>query len=206
MNRDFEHLVASDGLAPEEDARLRRVHELLLAAGAPPELPATLENQPRAPSANENVVTLPAKRRSPVLVALLAATIAVACFAGGYFVANQSRGAGNHDVRVVSLQGAGQQKSLASLHIGPADSNGNRPIRLTVTGLPPLAREYASYYLMLWQNHKATLLCGIFEVGADGPTTVSFSVPYAITNGTRWVVTEVNPGVRFPGRVVMTTI
>ena len=39
---DFEHMVDLAGLSPEETARLRNVHDLLLAAGPPAELPADL--------------------------------------------------------------------------------------------------------------------------------------------------------------------
>jgi hypothetical protein len=38
---DFEELVGAD-LSPEEQARLRRAHDLLIAAGPPPELPPAL--------------------------------------------------------------------------------------------------------------------------------------------------------------------
>ena len=33
---------------------------------------------------------------------------------------------------------SGEQNSLASLRVGAADANGNWPVQLTVTGLPPL--------------------------------------------------------------------
>ena len=53
MNRDFDELVGADGLAPEEQARLRRVHEMLLQAGPPPELPAALPGAPPTPDAHD---------------------------------------------------------------------------------------------------------------------------------------------------------
>jgi hypothetical protein len=205
MNPDLEQLVETDDLDPDEEARLRHVHELLLKAGPPPELPTTLARLPQAPSENQNVLPFPSKHRRRSVVLLLAATVAAACFGSGYLVANQTQRDAIHIVRVVSLQGTGPQASLASLRIGTADSNGNRPVELTVSGLRPLGNEYARYFLMLWKNGKPTLLCGIFKVGTNSPTTVRFSVPYPILKSTRWVVTEMGRGTPFPGHVVMTT-
>ncbi len=42
MTPDFEDMVDLTGLSPEETARLRNVHDLLVAAGPPAELPADL--------------------------------------------------------------------------------------------------------------------------------------------------------------------
>ena len=38
----FDELAGGDDLSPEEAARLERVHDLLVAAGPPPELPPHL--------------------------------------------------------------------------------------------------------------------------------------------------------------------
>ena len=46
---DFDELVGE--LEPEEEARLRHVHELLVAAGPPPELPPALLEAPRSDGA-----------------------------------------------------------------------------------------------------------------------------------------------------------
>ena len=43
---DFKDLIDADGLDPEEEARLRHVHELLVQAGPPPDLPPALEQAP----------------------------------------------------------------------------------------------------------------------------------------------------------------
>src|SRR5947207_1389298 len=43
---EFRELVGDEG-TPEELERLRRVHELLVAAGPPPELPQSLAHAPR---------------------------------------------------------------------------------------------------------------------------------------------------------------
>ena len=45
MTRDFDDLVGGD-LSPDERRRLEEVHEMLLAAGPPPDLPAALREPP----------------------------------------------------------------------------------------------------------------------------------------------------------------
>ena len=217
MNREFDQLVDTRGLAPDEERRLRRMHEMLVAAGPPAELTASLLSPPAEPALRERgagvesggsdagkVIAFPAFRRRPGATALvLAATIAAACFGGGYLIANQAHSNGISAVRVVALQG--KQNSLASLRVGAADANGNWPMELTVNGLPKLKSAKAYYILMLVDdNGKPGALCGLFRV-EDGTTSVRFSVPYTITAGTRWVVTAVTPGVHWPGHVVMTT-
>jgi hypothetical protein len=205
MTAEFEDLVDLTGLNQEDESRLRRVHAMLIAAGPPAELPGDL-SQPPAEVAGDGLVSLDAhRRRRPIAAFLIAAAVAAACFTGGYVLANQAhsnRGA-IHVVRVVPLQGV-QQNSFASLRVGSSDANGNWPIQLTVNGLPQLQNQ-ARYYLMVVQDGKPGPLCGTFEVAGHGPTTVSFSVAYKITPSTRWVVTRMTPGVKFPGHVVMTT-
>jgi len=74
-----------------------------------------------------------------------------------------------------------------------------------VTGLPQLHGADSHYILMLTQNGKPTWVCGMFKVGENGATTVTFSVPYRITGHTKWAVTEMADGIKWPGHVVMTT-
>jgi len=140
-----------------------------------------------------------------MIALLVAATVAVACFGGGYLLANSAHsGKSAIDVvRVVPMQGV-QQNSFASLRVGASDENGNWPVQLTVNGLPQL-QDKERYYLMVWQNGKPVAFCGTFEVAGHGPTTVTFNVAYKITRSTRWVVTRMAPGVKFPGHVVMVT-
>jgi hypothetical protein len=201
VSREFDQLVDLEGLGPDDLARLRRVHDLLVATGPPVELPARIARPPDGLD-GARVIAFPAQRRRPAALLVLAATIAAACFGGGYVLANQAHRSSISVVRVVSLRG--QQNSFASLSVGSADGDGNWPIELTVAGLKPLPAK-AHYYLMLWENGKPSSLCGIFKVGKNGAATVTFNVPYAITRTTRWVVTEMAPGVQFPGHVVMTT-
>ena len=203
MTGDFDQLVDLTGLSPEERARLLRVHELLVAAGPPADLPSALATPPEELD-GADVVPLTARRRRPVAALLIAATVAAACFGGGYLLASQAQRTGAiHVVRVVSMQGV-QQDSFASLRVGSSDANGNWPIQLTVSGLPAL-RQKERYYLMVWQDGKPVMFCGTFLVAGHGPTTVTFNIAYKITDATQWVVTQMAPGVKFPGHVVMTT-
>ena len=200
MSRDFEKLVDLEGVEPALRDRLRAVHDQLVAAGPPPELTPALRGAP--PEADGRVVSLPRlARRRPFLTALaFAAALAAACFGAGFLVGHTQH-SGLKVVRVVPLQG--EQNSLASIRVGPVDSNGNWPIEFSVTGLPKVERE-AYYILMLEENGKPRFSCGYFRVNG-GTTKVRFTVPYTITKASRWVVTELAPGTRFPGHVVMTT-
>jgi hypothetical protein len=208
VTADFDQLVDLTDVSPEVQARLRRVHEMLIAAGPPADLPVALTKPPadvpagpETPPGGAEVIAFPRRRRAG-LAALIAATVAAACFGGGYVLANQAHTSAVHAVRVVQL--AGPRNSEAALKVGSADGNGNWPIELTVNGLKPLSSS-ASYYLMVSQDGKPSRLCGTFEVAGKGSTTVTFNVAYKITKSTKWVVTEMAPGLRFPGHVVMTT-
>ena len=202
MTADFDQMVDLTGVSPEDRARMLRVHELLVSAGPPVELPSELEDAPSDVGGAE-VIAFPRRRRTAAAISI-AAAVAVACFSGGYILANQAHhNSSLHAVRVVGL--SGEQNSLASLRVGAADANGNWPVQLTVQGLPPLHGTDSHYLLMLTHNGKPTWVCGMFKVGKDGATTVTFSVPYRITGQTKWAVTEMTDGLKFPGHVVMTT-
>lgn len=203
MNPDFDRLVDLTDVSPEDEARLRRVHSMLVEAGPPQELPAAIGRAPAIPAGK--VVALSNRRRRPVATLLIAAAVAAACFGGGYVLANQAHSSKGtiHVVRVVPMQGV--QNSEAALRVGSADGNGNWPIQLTVNGLKPLEDD-SRYYLMVVQgNGKRPIFCGSFEVSGKGATTVTFNVAYRITGDTKWIVTKMAPGLKYPGHVVMTT-
>jgi hypothetical protein len=197
----FDDWVDVEGLAPAERERLQRMHELLLEAGPPATLPTGREN---APDQVAEVISLGrAQRRRRGLVALLAAAVLVAAaFAGGYFAGH---GGGMHAVRQVSLQGTGG-RSFASLAIGEKYSSGNWPIEMSIKGLPQQPNERAYYLLLLWRHGKPAGVCGAFRVSSGGSTKVHFDVPYKIDKSTRWVVTAIRPGQRYPGTVMMKTV
>ena len=204
MSQDFEDLVDLTGVGAEDEAKLRRVHQMLIAAGPPADLPVELA---KPVPVGGQVVSLAehAKRRRPVAAVLIAATVAVACFGGGYVLATQARSDSSaiNVIRIVPLQGV-QQNSLASLSVGSSDQNGNWPLQLTVSGLPQLKGE-ARYYLVVKQGDGRGVLCGSFEVAPHGSTTVTFNVAYKVKPSTQWIITRMAPGVKYPGELVMQT-
>lgn len=194
----FQDWVDVEGLDPAERARLERVHELLLEAGPPADLPTGFERPPA------HVIPFPVARRRGGFVALLAAAVLVAAaFAGGYFTGHSG---GMQVVRQVSLQSPGSSgRAFASLDIGKKYESGNWPIEMTVRGLPQQANARSYYLLLLWSKGKPAGVCGAFRV-SSGSTKLHFDVPYKISASTHWVITEIQPGTRYPGTVVMKTV
>ena len=71
----FDDLIGTEGLSRDEEAKLRRVHELLVAAGPPPDLSPDL-SLPPVPTEEADppeVAFLLRRRRGRVLVLALAA-------------------------------------------------------------------------------------------------------------------------------------
>jgi hypothetical protein len=192
----FEDWVDVTDMTPAERAQLERVHELLLEAGAPAALPTELERPPA------QVIPFPRARRRFALALVAAAALVGAAFAGGYLA---GQGGGMHVVRSASLQSPGAERAFASLDIGKRYESGNWPIELTVHGLPQQADARAYYLLLLWHDGKPAGVCGAFRVDG-GVTKLHFDVPYRITPSTRWVITAIKPGERYPGTVMMKTV
>ena len=184
---DFDELVG-EGLPAEERARLRGVHDLLVAAGPPAELSPALE---QAPSVGGTVRFLPRRRRSAVLV--LAAALAAAAFGGGFLTGAVTHPSGTKSATlVIPMHGtAAVPNARASIALLTADEAGNWPMRFTVQGLPKLPRG-GYYELYVTEHGRITASCGVFNVHA-GRTTVSLNAPY--TKGfDGWVVTRHLPG------------
>jgi hypothetical protein len=199
---DFKDLVDADGLDPAEEARLRRVHELLVQAGPPPDLPPALEHAPEEQSAEIVQFPLLPRRRWAVL-AVAAATLVLLAFGGGYLTGHsKSSGAAFDTARVVPMHGSGE--ALALLRVANPDSVGNWPMELEVTGLPQQS-DHATYYeLWLTKNGKPVEQCGTFRV--HGKTTrVRFTVPYSFDGVDGWVITRQMHGAADPGPVVLST-
>lgn len=202
---DFKDLIDTEDLDPREEARLRRVHELLLQAGPPAELPPELANPGEPPSAE--ILQFPSlpKRRWGV-IALVAAAIGFAAFGGGYlFGHSKAQPTAFGAKRVVEMhpQQAGVA-GLAVLKVAAKDSVGNWPMELTVQGLPEQPQQAAYYELWITKNGKPTQVCGVFRVHGK-TTTVRMSVPYSFKGVDGWVVTKHEPGQAEPGPVVLTT-
>jgi hypothetical protein len=193
---DFDDLVGDvDGLEAE---RLRRVHDLLVTAGPPPELTPQMEAGPTL------AMTLGRRGRRPLQrrVALLAAAIVVllVAFLAGYITANDRTASGH----LLRLQGtAAAPGAQASLRIQEVDPSGNWPMELAALGLPKLpAKTY--YEVFLVRDGKIDAPCGSFKVrSATESVSVHLNAPYRLAAGDSWVVTRQRVGDRTPGTVVL---
>jgi hypothetical protein len=169
----FRDLVG-EGLPPAEHERLERVHEMLIEAGPPPELPPELEEVPdrRGGAPEAEPTGLPRRRIGAALA--LAAAIALVTFVGGYVAGYNRTNDSFESVRTVALTSSQAQ---ATVKFGPRDSNGNTPMQLKVDGLSRLpAGDY--YTLFMTKNGKPVVLCGSFNVSGPKSTTVDFNVAY----------------------------
>jgi hypothetical protein len=175
--KEFRELT--EDLSPDEQERLRRVHDLLVEAGPPPELPASLRRTPRP---EQGLFSL---QRRAVAIAL-AAAIAVVAFGAGFFAADE--GDDFEPVRTVAMRGVGSAAdAAATIELGKPDDAGNYPVRLRVQGLQPVERE-GYYELLLTRDGEAIASCGTFKVESE-ETSVPLTVGYAIDRFDGWVVT-----------------
>jgi len=200
---DFRDLVGDEGGREELD-RLRRVHDLLVAAGPPPELSPAVADPPEVAESKVREF----RRRRPVTVFALAAALAVAAFLIGYTVADKSKGFSGSGPPI-PMHGVGRLVAArADIKVGSHDSGGNYPLEMTVQGLPHLPKG-GWYELLLSKNGRPTLPCGDFAV--DGSTTTfRLSVPYDLTDLRKshrfdgWVVVRHASG-QHAAPIVMTT-
>ena len=167
---DFRDLVGDD-LSPEERARLERVHDMLITAGPPPELPPELQEVPSERSAVEPT-GLPRRRVGAALA--LAAAIALIAFLGGYIAGHSGAGESFQSVQNVTL---GNSEASAVVRFGPKDANGNTTMDVKVKGLRPLPED--DYYVLFMTKHgKPVVECGTFNIRRGGPTSLHFTVAY----------------------------
>ena len=199
---NFDDLIGSEGLSPEDELRLRRVHDLLVEAGPPPDLSPDLERPAVIHDETPREVPLIYRRRRG-LGAVLALAAAIAAFAGGYaFGHGKAKPAAFASVRTVSMHGNPGARGV--IRIAQADEVGNWPMLVEVTGLPQQNDKRAYYELWLTRNGKPIESCGYFRV--HGKTTrVRMTVPYTSGRFDGWVVTAQQPRIHTPGRVVLTT-
>jgi hypothetical protein len=199
---DLRDIIDFDDLDPEERARLQRVHELLLEAGPPAELPPALEKPVDAPGAEIIQFPLLPQRRVGAAI-VIAAAFAAAMFVGGFVWGHsKSKTAPLAAERIVSMHGKG---ALAVLKVAKDDSVGNWPMEMNVSGLPEQTQRASYYELWLTQKDGRPMLpCGTFRVHGK-TTTMRFSVPYSFKHASGWVVTRQVPGGAEPGPVVLTT-
>jgi hypothetical protein len=196
----FDDLI-DDETTGAERARLRNVHDMLVRAGPPPELPPELEAGPNLQMTMARR-RRHAKRRGMLLLA--AALIGVLVFIGGYAAGNGQKGSrGRAPVATLNLKGTSvaphAQASLEVWH--PQD--GNWPMTLSVVGLEQLpARRYYEVYVV--RGGKILGSCGVFRVDQTrNPVVVTLNAPYPLQKGDKWVVTRQGPGGAEPGTTVL---
>jgi hypothetical protein len=200
VNREptLDELIGADTTGAERQ-QLQRAHELLLAAGPPPELSDTLEAGPTLGMTLGQRRRV--KRRAMLLIAATLGTVLV--FLAGYAVAN--RGGGGHSAVITqALKGTKRvPQAQGTLQVWDSEA-GNWPMTLTEVGLPTLA-PHTYYEVYLVRDGKPWGLCGTFRVVGtpEQPVTVSLTAPYTLRKGDTWVVTR--PGQRGtePGTTVL---
>jgi hypothetical protein len=184
---DFRDLVGDD-LTPEEEARLRRVHELLVAAGPPPELPPDLAELPAKGKSRRYGWQFPLlpPRRVAAGVVLGFATLAL-MFGVGFLVGSKRHEFDStHTVAMHATRGA-PSSAIASIEVADEDKGGNWPLQLYVQGLP--AQPATGHYeLWLTRKGKPVALCGPFRVHR-GKTVVRMNAPYMLKKFDGWIVT-----------------
>ena len=189
---EFDELVGHD-IPPGERARLRRVHDLLVSAGPPAEVPPSLADPPAAGRGGE---LLP-MRVSPIRrVALLAAAALVAlAFGVGYLVGDRGgteRAASTFvPEEVVQLKPVGDRSQAAVfVQLGGGRRDGNWSMLLTAENLPHLPKgDY--YTLSMTKGGKRVVVCGTFNVaGGIKRTSVRFNVAYDRSEFDGWSLTR----------------
>jgi hypothetical protein len=200
---DFDDLVGQD-VPEEERERLRRAHELLLAAEPPPELSPELDSVPWPEEALTPMWRRrrPAARRRPLLAAAVLATAVLVGFLLGQTTSSDSTSI--NAVRTVKLRGTELDRdALATLELGKRDNQGNWPMVLQVSGLERLP-EGGYYDLYLTRKGKPVAKCGVFNVG-EGKTVVRLSAAYDLKHFDKngWVVTRQIPPNHEPTQIVL---
>jgi hypothetical protein len=189
---DFDELVG--GIEqPDERDRLRRVHELLVEAGPPPELSRELAAVPAEPAAVEeepDASWLPPRRLGAAIV--LAAAVLVATFGIGYLVGgsgddSSETAAGVEISNIVPLRGTGDASGV--VNVGKRDADGNWPMIITVRGLKQL-QDGDYYELALTMHGKPIVTCGTFNVSGKDQTSLRMIAAYNLKAFDGWVVTH----------------
>jgi antitoxin (DNA-binding transcriptional repressor) of toxin-antitoxin stability system len=173
---EFDDLLGPE-VEGEERERLRRVHDLLVAAGPPPEVS-------RRGAPNANVVPLRRRGGRRGLLALAAALAIAAAFTIGLVVAVGDEPAVD---RVIAM--SGPSGASASLEVFEIDEAGNWPMLLDVHGLEPAA-DGDRFQLWLTKDGKPAALCGSFLTDADGRALVSMNAPWRFSDFDGWAVVE----------------
>ena len=170
----FDEIVGADD---PERGRLRLAHDLLLAAGASPELPPSLEAPPSDPRAG--VIVFPRRRYTAIAAVASAATV---LFGVGYAIGG--RNSPEKPVQTIAMRGP--SGATAAIALRSRDAAGNWPMTLEVSGLPALPGS-ETYTLWLTRDGKLAESCGVFAV-AGGTTRVPLNAPYPLKKFDGWVI------------------
>ena len=197
---DFDELIDAD-VTGEERGRLRGVHDLLVQAGPPPELPVDLQ---RGYAPGELRRLKP--RYVPRKVALLAAALAVLLIT---FSAGLATGIGSRSSSAAPLHERLALKGTtfaphaqATLDVEKA-VGGNWPMTLSVSGLPPVTSP-TYYEVWLVRQGKPWAPCGEFVVSkASTALTLRLTAPYSLQRGDTWIVTRHTYGQSGTGPAVL---
>jgi hypothetical protein len=173
---EFDDLLGPE-VTGEERERLRRVHDLLVAAGPPPEVG-------RAIAPDTNVVPFRGRQGRRGLIALAATLATAAAFTIGLVVATGDDPAVDQVIAMSGPSGA-----TASLEVYDIDEAGNWPMLLDVRGLDPSA-DGDRFELWLTRDGKPTALCGSFLTNDDGRAIVSMNAPWRFSDFDGWAVVE----------------
>jgi Anti-sigma-K factor rskA len=199
--KDLHELIGDT--SPEERARLERVHDLLLRAGAPPELPPSLAAAP-VPEAEtrlrDELSWLPGRRSGRIVT--LAVGFAAVALAIGYVVGRHGSGFQTDFSKVMHGTKA-DPSAAAQLDVGNLDVAGNWPLRLSVSGLRQLPKG-GYYELWLTENGKPSASCGTFRV-QPGQTVVRMNAPYDFRKYNGWIVVKKLPGQPESTQALLTT-
>jgi hypothetical protein len=201
VSPEFNDLVGTETTGAERE-RLRRAHELLAQAGAPPELTPQLRKGPSFEVVRRQQRRV-VKRRAMLLLA--AALSVAAVFAAGFAVGGNRSGSSKAALPAATLALKGTSiatRARGTLEVWHA-TNGNWPMTLSVVGLPKLPR-HTYYEVYLVRNGKPWGSCGAFRVaGISRAVTLTFNAPYSLRKGDSWVVTRPARAGGEPGQTVL---
>jgi hypothetical protein len=197
-------------LPSAERLRLGRVHELLLLAGPPSEVPVSLleplELPPdRLQARVLRLVPLQQRRargRIARVCAVAATAAAVVALSADQLTATEGTPAFTAATVVRMYGTAADPLASATISLGSHDAAGNWPMRLSVRHLRPLAR--GNYYeLYLTKNGHPLASCGTFNVARD-TTVVRLNAPYDLDEYNGWMIARQKPG-HTPSSALLTT-
>ena len=178
----FDELVGEEPTGPERE-RLRRMHELLLEAGPPPELTPELEAGPTLGMTLGRVHRMTSSRRRIFLPAIAAAVLVA-------LIIGISVGGNGKSPIAIPLKGTAHAPQATGTLDVLAPEAGKQPMLIHVAGL-----KSGTYVVYLVRNGRPWAECGSFAVAHTGAYTVAkLNSPYRLRSHDTWVVTRQNGG------------